>query len=155
MLSWSILQYFWPALLNDNRTWKPIFGLLFEWLPKTGLAVFSKFFTLYEPMSCRSREGSLLVRSCTIFCQKPTNLYLHCFQCCIYWTFATKLENKINIFGRKRIKYARRSKWGYGLIRLNVVHTCFSYVVARILAASNLTSSICDNCSVKVKIITL
>ena len=25
---WSILQYFWPAL-SDNRSWKPIFGLLF------------------------------------------------------------------------------------------------------------------------------
>ena len=36
MLSWSILQYFWPAL-SDNRSWKPIFGPLFEWLLKTGL----------------------------------------------------------------------------------------------------------------------
>ena len=24
--AWSILQYFWPAL-NDNWSWKPIFGL--------------------------------------------------------------------------------------------------------------------------------
>ena len=28
MLSWSILQYFWPAL-SDNRSWKPI--LVFFW----------------------------------------------------------------------------------------------------------------------------
>ena len=27
----SILQYFWPAL-NDNRSWKPIFGLLLFFL---------------------------------------------------------------------------------------------------------------------------
>ena len=33
--SWSILQYFWAALSN-NRSWKPIFGLLFEWPLKTG-----------------------------------------------------------------------------------------------------------------------
>ena len=36
---WSILQYFWPALSN-NRSWKPIFGLLFEWPLKTGFTVF-------------------------------------------------------------------------------------------------------------------
>ena len=34
----NILQYFWPAL-RDNRSWKPIFGLLFERLLKTGLTV--------------------------------------------------------------------------------------------------------------------
>ena len=38
MLSWSILQYFWSAL-SDNRYWKPIFGLLFEWRLKTGFTV--------------------------------------------------------------------------------------------------------------------
>ena len=38
--SLSILQYFWPAL-SENRSWKQIFGLLFEWLLKTG------FITLY------------------------------------------------------------------------------------------------------------
>ena len=26
---WSILQYFWPAL-SDNQSWKPIFGVLFS-----------------------------------------------------------------------------------------------------------------------------
>ena len=31
---WSILQYFWPAL-SDNRSRKPIFGLLFQWPLKT------------------------------------------------------------------------------------------------------------------------
>ena len=36
---WSILQYFWPAL-SDNWYGKPIFGVLFEWPLKTGLAVF-------------------------------------------------------------------------------------------------------------------
>ena len=35
---WSILQYFWPAL-SDNWSWKPIFGLLFEWPLKTGFTV--------------------------------------------------------------------------------------------------------------------
>ena len=35
---WSILQYFWPALSN-NRSWKPVFGLLFEWSLKTGSTV--------------------------------------------------------------------------------------------------------------------
>ena len=34
---WSILQYFWPE--RDNWSWKPIFGLLFEWLLKTGFTV--------------------------------------------------------------------------------------------------------------------
>ena len=37
---WSILQYFWPAL-SDDRYWKPIFGLLFEWPLKKGVAVLS------------------------------------------------------------------------------------------------------------------
>ena len=32
---WSILQYFWPTLSN-NQSWKPIFGLIFEWPLKTG-----------------------------------------------------------------------------------------------------------------------
>ena len=48
MLSWSILQYFWPAL-SDNRSWKPIFGLLFEWPLKTGftvLVLFHEYLTL-------------------------------------------------------------------------------------------------------------
>ena len=35
---WSILLYFWPAL-SDNRSWKPMFGLLFEWPLKTGFIV--------------------------------------------------------------------------------------------------------------------
>ena len=35
---WSILQYFWPAL-SDNRSWKPHFGLLFEWPLKTSFSV--------------------------------------------------------------------------------------------------------------------
>ena len=30
MLSWSILQYFWPTL-SHNRSREPIFGLIFEW----------------------------------------------------------------------------------------------------------------------------
>ena len=34
----SILQYFPPAL-SDNRSWKTIFGLLFEWQLKTGFIV--------------------------------------------------------------------------------------------------------------------
>ena len=36
--TWSILQYFWPAL-SDNWSWKPIFGLVFEWPLKTGFTV--------------------------------------------------------------------------------------------------------------------
>ena len=39
MLSWSILQSFWPALSN-NWSWKPIFGLLFEWPLSKGFTVF-------------------------------------------------------------------------------------------------------------------
>ena len=35
---WTILQYFWPALSN-NWSWKPIFGLPFEWPLKTGYTV--------------------------------------------------------------------------------------------------------------------
>ena len=35
---WSIMQYVWPAL-SDNRCWKPIFDVLFEWLLKTGFTV--------------------------------------------------------------------------------------------------------------------
>ena len=38
MLSRSILQYVWPAL-SDNRSWKTIFGLLFEWPLKTVFTV--------------------------------------------------------------------------------------------------------------------
>ena len=37
--SWSILQYFCPAL-SDNRSWKTILGLLLEWPLKTGFTVF-------------------------------------------------------------------------------------------------------------------
>ena len=37
---WSILQYFWPAL-SANQSWKPIFGLLFEWPLKTGFTVYA------------------------------------------------------------------------------------------------------------------
>ena len=37
-LFWSILQYFWPAF-SDNRSWKPIFCLCFEWPLKTGFTV--------------------------------------------------------------------------------------------------------------------
>ena len=35
---WTILQYFWPALSN-NWSWNPIFGILFDWLLKTGFTV--------------------------------------------------------------------------------------------------------------------
>ena len=41
---WSILQYFWPAL-SHNRSWKPIFGLLFVWPLKTGFTAVT-FFSL-------------------------------------------------------------------------------------------------------------
>ena len=34
----NILQYFWPALSN-NLSWKPIFGILFEWQLNTGFTV--------------------------------------------------------------------------------------------------------------------
>ena len=34
----AIPQYFWPAL-SDNWSWKPIFGLPFEWPLKTGFTV--------------------------------------------------------------------------------------------------------------------
>ena len=37
----SILQYFWPAL-SDNQYWKPFFGVLFEWPLKTGFTVLLK-----------------------------------------------------------------------------------------------------------------
>ena len=39
---WSILQYFWPAL-SDNWSWKPNFGLFFEWPLKTGFTVFDRW----------------------------------------------------------------------------------------------------------------
>ena len=39
---WSILQYFWSALSN-NRSWKPIFGLLIGWPLKTGFTVSTKY----------------------------------------------------------------------------------------------------------------
>ena len=42
----SILQYFWPAL-SDNWSWKPNFGLLFEWPLKTGFTVFFRKIFLY------------------------------------------------------------------------------------------------------------
>ena len=41
--TWRILQYFWPAL-SDNWSWKSIFGILFEWLLKTGFTVFNLIF---------------------------------------------------------------------------------------------------------------
>ena len=37
--TWSILQYFRPAL-SDNRYGKPIFGVQFQWPLKTGFSVF-------------------------------------------------------------------------------------------------------------------
>ena len=39
MLSWSILQYFWPAL-SDNPYLNPNFGLPFKWPLKKGFTVF-------------------------------------------------------------------------------------------------------------------
>ena len=42
MLSWSILQYIWPAL-SHNRSWKPSFGL-FEWQLKTDLLYCFQFY---------------------------------------------------------------------------------------------------------------
>ena len=36
---WNILQYFWPAL-SDNWSWKPIFGVLFEWPLQTGFTIY-------------------------------------------------------------------------------------------------------------------
>ena len=38
---WSILQYFWPAL-RDNQLLKTTFGLLFEWQLKTGFTISPK-----------------------------------------------------------------------------------------------------------------
>ena len=35
---WSILQYFWAAL-SDNKYWKPMFAICFEWPLKTGFTV--------------------------------------------------------------------------------------------------------------------
>ena len=51
---WSILQYFWPAL-SDNWSWKPSFGLHFEWPLKTGFTVFNLIF---------GRKMKLIVFSC-------------------------------------------------------------------------------------------
>ena len=48
---WSILQYVWPAL-SDNRSLKPITGLLFEWLLKTGFTECK----LYNCESTRYRQ---------------------------------------------------------------------------------------------------
>ena len=63
---WSILQYFWPAL-SDNRSWKLIFGLLFECPLKTGFTVIHKTHVVgtYRnhlrrngPTSCLSSPGA-------------------------------------------------------------------------------------------------
>ena len=43
--SWNILQYFWSAL-SDNQYWKPSFGVLLEWLLKTGFTVFETYFLI-------------------------------------------------------------------------------------------------------------
>ena len=53
MLSWSILQYFWPAL-SDNWSWKPIFGLLFGWSLKTGFTV-----VVFLPASVQTERGCI------------------------------------------------------------------------------------------------
>ena len=44
----SILQYFWPAL-SKNRSWKSIFGVLFEWLLKTGFTVCKLSLSMTKP----------------------------------------------------------------------------------------------------------
>ena len=64
---WSILQYFWPAL-SDNQSWKLFFCLLFEWPLKTGFTV-----NVY-----------LLNEMCWSFssvCGKPKHFHLTMTQC--------------------------------------------------------------------------
>ena len=88
MLSWSILQYFWPAL-SDYWSWKPIFWSSFEWPLKTCVTVhfylLNQYFyelvveSLYEVLeftqSClyesvkrvgRSKPQMLLINHCKL-----------------------------------------------------------------------------------------
>ena len=43
----SILQYFWTAL-RDNRSLRPLFCLLFEWLLKKGFTAFTIFYLAFQ-----------------------------------------------------------------------------------------------------------
>ena len=45
---WSILQYFWPAL-SDNQSWKPIYDL-FEWPLKDSFTVYNMKISCNVPM---------------------------------------------------------------------------------------------------------
>ena len=59
---WSIRKFIWPALIiSANRSWKPIFGLLFEWPLKTGLTV---CYSIYLPIVCVLRICDKYSKTC-------------------------------------------------------------------------------------------
>ena len=60
-----LLLYFWPAS-SDNRRWKKIFGLLFDWLLKAGSVVVDFLFIVTPIVG---------VCNCSMFC--CTLLYVH------------------------------------------------------------------------------
>ena len=66
MLSRSILQYFWPALSN-NQSSKLIFGLRFEQLSKTGITVVLES-NIYAPILLNLFN---LLRKCEKMLDKP------------------------------------------------------------------------------------
>ena len=45
--TWSILQYFWPAL-SDNRSWKPIWGFFLSGRLRQGLLYTRSLFNFVD-----------------------------------------------------------------------------------------------------------
>ena len=78
---WSILQYFWPALM-DNRSWKPIFGLLFECPLKAGVTVHlcaeMQVIVLYD-----------IVKDCWYFCS------FHAIKFTLFRRYSLKLYQRL------------------------------------------------------------
>ena len=85
---WSILQYFWPAL-SDIRSWKPIFGVHFEWLLKTGFTVvifvpygacktsLTPIWYMYFPSLQRLISELLVYQRLWCICGSSVNIFKH------------------------------------------------------------------------------
>ena len=72
---WSILQYFWPSL-SDNRSWKPVFRLLFEWPLKTRFTVMKTFIHVWHSYMflCRHEENFVAATICVDITDKNGSL---------------------------------------------------------------------------------
>ena len=83
---WSIQQCFWPALSN-NRSWKPIFGLLFERSLKTGFTEENRGINSPFSRSTFQLQRCDLEWSAAGFHSEKLNQ--NCFVC-LYWFFMSQ-----------------------------------------------------------------